>query len=666
MKRLFYILIITALALAPLGARAEDKAQTDTGGVQGDATGDGQADTAEQEPPPPDYALKPTVDTWLGYDFVDFEGAKRGAGEFIYPNSSLVGGYLIHFDPLPSRLDTELTWNNPNDYEAEFAYAYKDILKVNYTGWSLWHNLDHIKPEAQVIDDRNPGADYHVTVRDNKLFLRLKLPDLPYHLFADYRHYEKEGTVQARWLENITLGPLAWTKGTRERDIDWVTDRYIVGANGHFGPVEVEYSHLIKQFSPHKDVALTDNFLGTPAVHSVVPRFETNADSVKIHTDLTGRIVGAATFINGEKDNDHSGAEVQYRRAFGDMTFIPFDDVTVAVKYRYNELLESVPDTFGSSPATVSIVRPSVPGTPTDPIETHSNHAEVMARYSPMTNLGFNALYSFDNVKRYRAEDWSQTAYDPALATQRIILQKIPSVQNIHTVKVGFDARPVRDLNVVGSVEYAYCADPEYAIDPMNSFKGEAHADWTPLPTVSAGAHYRYAQEQNNTVNMNSRYDNPGAQVVWSPTATTYFSAAYDYFRNKDVTGLDLSTGGSQVMSQRVPYRDTSHVYAISAGYTLPVPLTFDAEFRQSWSKGMFRNSTDVTGGTTSGIGELADLRVRETGGSVSARYDFPKGWSASATYFINNYVYFNSAPENGPQDGTMHSVMLIVSKKWY
>ena len=658
--RLFYILLIAALALIPLGARAEDEAPADTGGVQGAAPGDQgdtaddeQADTSEEEPPPPDYALEPTVNTWLGYDFVDFEGAKRGAGEFMYPHSSLVGGYLIHFDPLPNRLDTELTWNNPNDYEAEFAYAYKDILKLNYIGWSLWHNLDHIKPQAAVIDDHNPGTDYHVTVRDNKLFLRLKLPELPYHLFVDYRHYEKEGIVQARWYE--ASAPVR-IKGTKERDIDWVTDRYLVGANGHFGPVEVEYSHLIKEFSPHKDVALADTLVGVPnQLHSVVPRLETNADTVKVHTDLTGSIVGAATFVNGERDNDYSGAEVQYRRAFGDMTFIPFDDVTVAVRYRYKELLESVPQVFGTS------VKPVVPGIPTDPIETHSNHAEVVVRYSPMTNLGLKAQYSFDNVKRYRAEDWSEPAIFP--------FQEIPSVQNIHTVKIGVNARPVRDLNMEGNIEYAYCADPAYPIDPMNSYKGEAHADWMVLPTVSAGAHYRYAQEQNNAANMNSRYDNPGAQVMWSPAAKKYFSAAYDYFRNRNVRDVELTLGDSSNTPfpvQRVPYRDTSHVYAVSGGYTLPIPLTFEAEFRQSWSKGMFRTNVDTAGATTSGIGELADLRVRETGGSVSARYDFPKGWSSSASYSINNYVYFHSAPENGPQDGTAHSIMLIVSKKWY
>lgn len=681
MKRLFYILVVIALVMTPYAVRAEEAAPASSedvkdasGGQAAEAavpavsedvkdTSGGGEQAAEAEPaeeelvaelPPPQYKLEPEIKGWLGYDFVDFDGSKR-AGEFVWPHSSVIGGYRLHYSPLPIRLDTELEWINQNSFLAEFAGAYKDILKLNYIGWSLWHNLDHLVPEGAVVsDDHNPGDDYHVTVRDNKVFLRLKWPERPFHVFMDYRHFEKEGTVQARWYESVAPG----TKGTKARDIDWITDRYIAGINGNLGLFEVEYSHLIKDFTPHKDVTLRDSFVFPfiTDVHSVVPKTTTNADTIKVHTDLTGGIVAAATFINGERDNENSHSEVNYRRAYGDLTLIPFNHVTVAIKYRYKELMEEVPQVFGMSVF-------GSPGITTQPMESHSNLADVAVRYSPFTNLGIKAEYTLENIKRFRRDGWNEGVVEGIIP-----FQEIPSVQNINTVKLAINTRPVRSLDFKGSVEYKYTNDTEFPIQAGSEYRGRFHAEWTPLPTVSAGVHYRFTAGENSTANMSSRYDNAGGQAVWTPVKDLFFTAAYDYFRNMNVRDLQLTLGGSPDTSfptERVPYRDTSHVYALSAGYAFTFPLSIEAGFHQSWSKGMFRTRAVLGGSTTSGIGELADLRVRETGGTFTAKYDFPKGWGTSLKYLVNNYEDFIDNSQNGPQDGTAHSVMLIVSKKW-
>jgi hypothetical protein len=168
---------------------------------------------------------------------------------------------------------------------------------------------------------------------------------------------------------------------------------------------------------------------------------------------------------------------------------------------------------------------------------------------------------------------------------------------------------------------------------------------------------------------MSSRYDNAGLLAVWTPVEELFFTAAYDYFRNKNARDLQLTLGNTTpdtlFPTERVPYRDSSNLYALSAGYSFTFPLSLEAGFHQSWSKGMFRTRAVLGGSTTSGIGELADLRVRETGGTFTANYAFPKGWGSSLRYSVNNYEDFIDSPQNGSQDGTAQSVMLIVSKKW-
>jgi hypothetical protein len=674
MKRLLFTLLVLALMGTPAGARAEDAAvpgtllagQETAGGdkeVSGEAVPEGaEQEGAAAEQPQTKYLLEPYIRTWLGLRFFDVEGSRTRAAEYEWPYSTVTFGGMLHFDPLPHRLDAELDWKDPYDIQAELAYAYMDVLKFNFIGWSLWHNLNHFVPQPfSMLDDRDPAAAYHVTAEDDRMFLRLKWPERAYHLFVDFRQYEKEGTVQARFREGSNIvenGRQLNTKGSRSREIDWITRRYNIGMNGHFGPVEVEYSHMLKTFEPHKDVVLKDTINNTPnIVHSAVPELQTNSDTIKAHTDLTGRIVAAATFTTGEKQNFYSKSEVDFHRFYGDFTAMPLTGVTVAVRYRFNQLIEAVPASIGTNVAGTQ------PGIPIDPIDRRENRAEVTVRYRLSNQLGIKAEYIFDNVKRYNVSGWND------LNPEIVPFQDIPNVQNIHTVRLGINSRPIRSLDFRGSVEYAYTEDPAYPTSPKNHYKGRFDGAWNPSTVVNVDAHYRFTADSNGFSGMSNRYDNPGALVVWTPAARVFLAAGYDYFRNRNDRDIELTRGVAApdiaLPVDRVPYRDAAHVYSLSGGYSFSFPLSLEVEYHQSFSKGSFRTVTTDGVVSAAGLGELTDLSIRETGGSVTAKYAFPKGWGTSMTYRISDFQDLKDKPQDGPQDGTAHTLLVMLTRKW-
>jgi hypothetical protein len=88
-------------------------------------------------------------------------------------------------------------------------------------------------------------------------------------------------------------------------------------------------------------------------------------------------------------------------------------------------------------------------------------------------------------------------------------------------------------------------------------------------------------------------------------------------------------------------------------------------EFHQSFGSGSFRVNETLGAFNTLDVGLLADMAVRETGGRITGRYALPKDWGLSLTYDINNYVDFKNNPQDGPQNGTAQTVMIVASKKW-
>ena len=112
------------------------------------------------------------------------------AGEYEYQHSSPAGSAVIEYDPLPHRILFETYVQNEKDYFAEFDYSYKDIIMLNMMSRSLFHNLDHYSlgqddpsTSTPYFTDMNPGDLYGTSNAMNRVQVRFKTPDFPFHIY---------------------------------------------------------------------------------------------------------------------------------------------------------------------------------------------------------------------------------------------------------------------------------------------------------------------------------------------------------------------------------------------------------------------------------------------------------------------------------------------------
>ena len=691
MKRLVYLLVVVLVVAAGRASSfAEDvaPAQEDAAGVQ-----DTQEGPAQDEVSPLQYMLEPKVDTWLGAKVADLRGATRAA-EYSWMRSSPTGGFRIFYFPLPQRLDAEFNFIDEKNHDAELSYSYKDILVLDFKSRALWHNLDHFRfaegsmPGVGTSLDRNPTAEYGVAINDNRLFLRLKWPNNPYHVFVELRDYDKEGDIQQRFL----IGSFSGQKTAETRHIDWDTQLLRIGANGHFGPVEAEYQHGIKAFNAGGQKKLFDNY---PAVadplrpagiyqHNVVPDLERSWDTVELHTSYTGRIVGNLTLTNGQKRNRDNLAYVNYVRASTAWSFIPLENLTLLLRLKHDRVGDHNPQ---------RVVEPDLTTGTIARVDTVSNRsitltketAEVAAMYYPFKGVGIKTEYRYNYLDRKRAYDWRDLEFGI----------QMPSTVNLHSAKLSAWARPVDGVSIRGNAGWDYVTEPLNPVGYRNRVGGQVNGNWAISHALNFNANYKLSREDNpfdfagQVAGDRRRHvarDNGGANLSWNPAGWFNATAYYSYMRTRvnETLTFQPSTPNVPVNARRTTTnilvdsndRDTAQVYGITADTAFASPLNFGAEFHQSFSRGRYDlNSNPAIQNPVSGafydfdFGDIpgyTDIKIRETGGSFTARYDFPKGWGASATYSINNYEDLEDKPQDGPQDGTAHVVMLLVSKRWY
>ena len=340
----------------------------------------------------------------LGYRSITDTGSTT-AGEYEYLKSGPMGSLDMEWDPLPHRFVIESTFLSTKDYYDELDYAYKDIVLFNGYTRETFHNLNHYQFGADdpltpspSFTDLNPDDLYGISNQFRRAFLRLKTPDFPFHAYAEVRTVDREGTIQQRYLRELS-GGLA--KVSKTRTIDWNTEELRVGANSHLGPIEVDYSHTEKKFEVLEEKVLSDTYttgLTTFSVpHNEVPDLKSSWDTLKLHTTYSGKVVLAGTYSSGDRKNEDSSASAKFTNTAGDLTFMPVTSTLFVLKYRHYDLDLTDPatvDNFTSAVATPVAVRV--------PLSSSRDVVTGSLRYRVTDSLTVKGEYGTDTTDRTR------------------------------------------------------------------------------------------------------------------------------------------------------------------------------------------------------------------------------------------------------------------------
>jgi hypothetical protein len=601
--------------------------------------------------------IRPHFDFTAGYRFVSRNGSSR-AGEYEYLHNSVYGSTEISAFPFPHRFHYDFEFRNENDYFSDLRYAYRDIVLTRWVRRGMFHNLLNIplvdldpNPLSPfTVNRRDAGVEYGIDTVIDDAFVRGKAPQYPFHVFVREHHVKQDGSVQQRFLGGSGwFNDLART-GQRRR-IDNETHDITVGANGHFGPVEVEYSHGEKWLNPGGDELQVENYAASPVSaggvlpHNLTPELEGSTNTVKLHTSYTGKVVAAATVSHTDRDNETSGAGYDSLVAAGDVRWSPYPYLSLLVKYRHKDVDVENPSSlpagylgFPAFPATTGI-RNSVS------YDVDSVSASV--RYRLRRGAFVLLTYGYEEKERERNEEWS-----------------LPRRTREHALSLAGKVRLSRALKLRTSLSYRAVDNPAYNTEPDDEYAASAGLSWKPLSGVSTYVGYRWRLEKRDTVSYESgstgddrrvRRDTVRASITATPLEKLVVHASYSYLEN-DVE-QDLAFGTT--VEEGVEYEGLAHNYALSLAYTPRERLYVNTGVRHTRSRGNFAPDPH-------NLADLSAFKIHETEYRASGSYRLPSGWGAGCDFRFTEFENVAENPDNPElSDGEVYTFILTARKEF-
>jgi hypothetical protein len=600
----------------------------------------------------------------LGYRGIKATGSTI-AGEYDYLESGLIGSLDLEWDPLPHRFVLESTFLNNRDYFSEFDYAYKDLVVVNAYTRDVFHNLNHFQFGADdpltpspSFTDLNPDDLYGIGNEFGRVFLRLKAPNFPFHVYAEVRSINREGSIQQRYLRELS-GGLA--KVSKTRAIDWNTEEFRVGANSHLGPIEVDVSHTEKTFEAAKEKVLSDTYtsgLTTFAVpHNAVPDLKSSWSTLKVHTTYSGKVVLSGTYSDGDKKNNDSNSSETFSNAAGDVFFMPLTSTLFALKYRHYE--HDV-----TNPATVTNITAAGadPVPVRDSISSARDAVTGSLRYRVTDRLTLKGEYSADTTDRTRG------LLGTILSTPTVSVPAywlVPESTTKSTAKLGVAYRVMKKMNFRADYTAVSVDNPAYATDPDKSATSRASLTWMPLTWFNTLLSYTITKEERDQLGAplgggkrEAEHDQALASMTFLVGKRSSITASFSHYQNKvEQTVTEEDAIGAFALDNAVPYDDIANVGTLSATIAPVKGVNLTASGSKCYSRGNFR----LAGAGTAGIAELTDLKVVDSVYTGGMELQATRNFGGEIRYQYRNY---DDRVDN-TQDGRVKTVMGTLSLKW-
>ncbi|MFA4827858.1 MAG: MtrB/PioB family outer membrane beta-barrel protein [Thermodesulfovibrionales bacterium] len=624
--------------------------------------------------------IKPEFYGFMGYRLVSPGGSEK-AGEFEYLHSSPVIGGEIRAFPFPHRLHLEADVLNKKDYFIDMDYAYKDLVLFRGINRTLFHNLDNISlidlnpaTTSPRVAVRDSGEKYGVDGGLSNLFLRFKTPDFPFHVYLDGRFLNKNGDMQQRFMGGagyFTGTAPAVVRVSQKKHVDWSMKDITIGANSHAGPVEIDISHGEKRFDSDGDRISSESYVRATSSpvraagtypHNLVPDLKSSTNTLKLHTSYTGRLVASATISQTDKKNRDSGAKADYFAGAAEVTYIPYNRMTIVARYKHREAdLEnpsSLPAGYlGYSAYTTSAtgIRPS--------LSSQTDTLSGLVRYRPFTRLGLNAGYTYEQTERKNDDVWKMTGK----TTRR-------------DVTLSANARLMKKLTLKAKYEHRDIHNPAHNTQPNRSNYAGASLSWTPLNWASAMLSYNAVKEKRHDIHYVTssgafsavKAENRTAfrnRVLGSVTFMLFkrlsVTPSYAYMHNRIVQDLAYNdTAGNPQLDRSVPYKDTANSYALSLNYAPKKNLDINAEASQTKGRGSFYPGISNATLPVS-VASFSELKVKETVYAFGSEYRFKGDWAVGLKYRYNNFKDMIDNPYDDAKNGIARIILLTISKKW-
>jgi len=673
------------------GAEQEEAGQADVAGSPPLA-----APTGEQElPVVPETAPIATethilTEAFAGYRFISVNGNGARAAEYEDLHSNPVLGGVVNYLGPDTKFALEGGYLSDNDYHGDFTYDYKGIYRLKLTTESLFHNLDRnelFSPEFTLggnlytPSSSDSNAIHGIRVEQDQAQFRYKFPLFPVHLNLGYWRMIKEGTAQQIFADHAFEGSPN-TIYSQARRVDRQTHEGQFGADSHLGMFDVIYDFRIREFREHVPIP-SDTFIprtnsslvmqrvGGLLEHNENPDSRFYANTIRVHTSMSGGIVGAASYTYGRRENlsslvDFRGADQTYstiQNIAGDFTYTPCRTFSMAVKYRRLDVERNGPATLTPLPGLV--VNPPV-GVRTA-LDTEK---DVIT-----TTLSFRPIPLVTLKGEYRGEFLSRDNIAPWVRPGSIATLSYPAHSDIHTGSFTLLSRPVKGMKLMAEYVYSTADTPAYATAFEEKHEGRAHVSYNASSRWGVTASTRITRENSDHSTIetldathtvlqlprNKKISDATVSFWVAPLQKLTISGSYSLLRTSTDQAV-LFASLNPASHDLTNYTSQAQIYAISAAYHYDERLDLSLALQQVRSFAEFDpQPLTVSSGDTSGVRDLSRIKTVESSLSARADYRFVKNVSCALEYTFRDYDEKNSSLF----DGSVNSVILYLAAKW-
>ncbi len=261
------------------------------------------------------------------YRFVDTTGYGGRVGEYDSLQQSLGGDLSLKYTDIPRHMTIRSTANflSRDDYDMKSSLTFGKWFDFGLTNRSFVRHLDDnsyfaasvISPDIIRTDSIPPDSLLGIRRRMNNAYAKLQLPNIPVKLFIKGGWMARDGNSQMQYYDMGGNGTLTDTgcdnchSASQYRAYNYTNRNIAGGAEVTLGKMlKLVYQHEYRSFNDRlpnpRDIYGTagtippeEDIPYTPAglyVHSVLPRHETQADSLQIsmavahHVTLNGDV----------------------------------------------------------------------------------------------------------------------------------------------------------------------------------------------------------------------------------------------------------------------------------------------------------------------------------------------------------------------------------------
>ncbi|MBI5485322.1 MAG: hypothetical protein HY888_12825 [Deltaproteobacteria bacterium] len=662
------IISLLALLAAPPAAWSNDLQPQDEQ-LRGDPAAAPEAGTVRQ------------AAVYSGYRFVAPLDNPAAAAPYQRQKSGFGGGFSVGTIGAELKLSADGQFLHADDYNAGLFLDYAGYYSLKLDSSALWHNLERIPPATATAVSSNEldsGSRFGLRTVISRASNRIKLGNNPIHLNLNYWQITRSGTTQLRFSD-FYFDANPNSVYTRPATVDNVTREGTFGFDTHAGPINAAYSFTIRDFSNQAPDS-RDLFVARDALsagnqaHDTVNDSRLTTHTIKLYSDLSGGLTASALYSltrreasvdRGDARPGSNPADTLHSAA-ADLSYTPFRELTLVLKYRRLQIDRESPRTIHSPysliPAAPSAVYTAMPGTLlVRPSSSSVKDTIVLsASYRPLPKTVYRFEYTAALESRNNLPD-PQAPSDPGALRS--------DSRQTHSGKASFIWRPLNAVQLHTSYSYAASDNPAYPASFSERHSGQALLSYNSKGRWGITASYLGKFENGESSAMQSRL--PRESISTSVNSTLWFSplermtvtASYSFMQSEiDQTNLFSSLVPAIPVQTIGNYRAAAHVYSIDTVIALARMIDLSLGFQQTFSDSRFSASDNSLNATLSsnGIGDKSRLSATETG--ITARSD----WRVSRNLGCSLGYSFRMFDSGQPIfDGTVHETLLSLTGRW-